>query len=158
LENESGAAKAEANGFSEGCQIVFHIVELCPHHTVHSRLEGEGMEKQRIRVREPEARPRDPDMEQLVAAARILVEQPEVSRSAPGFIGFNKTKPGDRVLIAGDTHTDPRIVEAIRQALRERGAKVDFYSFDAGEDREIEETDEIGAMMRRGQWWDNPSY
>src|SRR5579884_3755385 len=116
------------------------------------------MEKQTIRVREPEARPRDPDMEQLVAAARILVEQPEVSRSLPGFIGFNKTKPGDRVLIAGDTHTDPRIVEAIRQALREKGAKVDFYSFDAGEDREIEETDEIGAMMRRGQWWDNPEY
>src|SRR5687768_7393125 len=103
------------------------------------------MQQQASRLREAE-----PSDEELLATARWLMEQPEVGRSTPGFVGFNRTKAGDRVLIASDTLNDPRVVAAIAAALRERGARVDVLNLDLGPDREIEEDDEIGAMITRG--------
>jgi hypothetical protein len=40
-----------------------------------------------------------------------------------GFVGYSATKPGDRVLLAVDSHYDPDVTEAFAQALRDRGAR-----------------------------------
>lgn len=105
-----------------------------------------------------------PDVDgKLVERARWLADQPEVLDTntkvfAPGWIGFGNTRPGDRVLIVTTSHDDAAVTEALAIALRERGASVDIMSFDAGPDREIEEDDEIGAMIRREPWTGNPRY
>lgn len=99
-----------------------------------------------------------PEWEEALRAARFLVNEEEGRRSAPGFVGFNKTQPGDRVLIAADTHTDPIIVDALATALRERSAHVDALVLDAGSDREVREEDDIDAFIRRGRPSDDPNY
>ena len=38
-------------------------------------------------------------MEDLLEIARHVATQPEVRRTAAGFVGYGATKPGDRVLI-----------------------------------------------------------
>lgn len=101
------------------------------------------------------------DISPLTDAARRLVTEGELRRSAVGFIGYAATRPGDRVLLAVDTEYEPVVVEAVAEALRERGAIVDQLIFDAGPDREFTETDEIDAIMRRvplrqdPRRWDN---
>lgn len=92
----------------------------------------------------------------LLAAARAIAAQEEIRCHHVGFIGYGATKPGDRVLLAVDSHYDPAVVEAFATALRERGAAVDTLVLDAGPDREFDYLDEIRVVMRRGPWRDAP--
>jgi hypothetical protein len=60
-------------------------------------------------------------VEALLPIARFVAGEPEVRRTGAGFIGYGSTKPGDKVLLAADTHYDWRVVDATARALRERG-------------------------------------
>ena len=57
-------------------------------------------------------------LEDLLEVARHVATQPEVRRTAAGFIGYGATRPGDRVLIGVDSQTDPDITHAVAHALR----------------------------------------
>lgn len=88
--------------------------------------------------------------------ARVLADLPELRRPHVGFIGYGGTKPGDRVLVAVDTHYEDRVVEAIAGALRDRGARVDVLRVDAGPDRVFEDLDEIHVTIRNRPWREDP--
>jgi hypothetical protein len=92
----------------------------------------------------------------FLEVARRVAAEPEVRRTAAGFIGYGATREGDRVLIAVDTEHHPLIVEAVARALREKGARVDVITVDAGPDREFDELDEVRVIMRREPWARNP--
>lgn len=92
----------------------------------------------------------------LLAAARSITDHEEIRCHHIGFVGYGNTKPGDRVLLAVDSHYDRGVVEAFEAALRERGASVDTISLDAGEDRAFNDLDEIRVVMRRGPWDEAP--
>lgn len=94
--------------------------------------------------------------ESLLAYARFVADEPEIRRTAAGFIGYGATRPGDRVLLAADTHFDPLVVEAMTRALREKGARVDVISVQAEPDREFEDADELRAAIRRRPWRAEP--
>ncbi len=96
------------------------------------------------------------DGDSLLATARFIAGEPEIRRTAAGFIGYGSTRPGDRVLLAADTHFDPRVIEATAVALRERGARVDVIVVDAGRDREFDDVDELRAAIRRRPWREEP--
>jgi hypothetical protein len=96
------------------------------------------------------------DLDDLVPYARVVADGEEIRRPAIGFIGYGSTKPGDRVLIAVDTHYDHRVVEAITRALWEKGAKVDIITVDVGPNREFDDLDEIKVVMRRRHWHEEP--
>src|SRR5439155_1539283 len=66
------------------------------------------------------------------------------------------TKPGERVLVAVDTHYDKRVVEAVARGLREMGASVDVVTVEAQPDREFTTTDEVDVIMRREPWTKRP--
>lgn len=95
-------------------------------------------------------------LDDLLSMARHVAGEEEIRRSAAGFIGYGATKPGDRVLIGADTHTDPDVYRAVAAALRERGATVDVVVVDVGEDREFGDLDEIEVSMRREPWTNRP--
>src|SRR3970040_14221 len=71
-------------------------------------------------------------VEELLPIARFVAGEPEVRRTGAGFIGYGATKPGDKVLLAADTHYDWRVVEATARAVRERGAKGDVGTGELG--------------------------
>ncbi len=100
--------------------------------------------------------PAEVSIDDLLPYAREICGQTEVRRTAPGFIGYGQTKPGDRALIAVDTHYDRRVVEAVARGLRERGAKVDVIWVQVEPDREFTDTDEIDVVMRRESWTKRP--
>src|SRR3989304_4944212 len=89
-------------------------------------------------------------VEELLPIARFIAGEQEVRRTGAGFIGYGSTKPGDKVLLAADTHYDWRVVEATARALRERGAKGDVVTVDVGPDRDFTDVEEINTVMRRG--------
>jgi len=91
-------------------------------------------------------------LDDLLPVARFIAGEPEVRRTAAGFIGYGATKPGDRVLLAADTHYNWRVLEATARALRERGAQVDVVTVDVGPDRDFTDLDEIHTVMRREPW------
>jgi hypothetical protein len=95
-------------------------------------------------------------IDEFLRVARQIVVEPEVRRTAAGFVGYGSTTQGDRILMAVDTEHDHRIVEAISRALREKGASVDIITVDAGPDREFDELDEVRVIMRREPWATNP--
>ena len=95
-------------------------------------------------------------VDDLMSYAREVCHQPEVRRTAPGFIGYGATKPGDRVLIAVDTHYDKRVTEAVARGLREMGASVDVITVEVQPDRPFTTTDEIDVVMRREPWSKRP--
>lgn len=95
-------------------------------------------------------------LEDLLAVARHVASQPEVRRTAAGFIGYGATKPGERVLIGVDSQTDPDITHAVAHALREMGASVDIVVAQMEADREFDDLDEIRVAMRREPWVNNP--
>ncbi len=101
-------------------------------------------------------RPAVVTVEDLMPYAREIRGQAEVRRTAPGFIGYGSTKPGDRVLVAVDTHYDRRVVEAIARSLREAGARVDVIVAEAEPDREFRDADEVEVIMRREPWVNRP--
>ncbi len=78
--------------------------------------------------------------------ARAVAAMPEVR--SPHIVGYGATKPGDKVLIAIDTHYEQRVADAFAEALRERGATVDILRVDAGPDREFEDLDEVRVTIR----------
>ncbi len=102
------------------------------------------------------ARPAVVGIEQLLPYAREIAAQAEVRRTAPGFVGYGATKPGDRVLIAVDTHYDRNVVTAVARALREKGAKVDVITVEVEPDRPFTDTDEVDVIMRREPWERRP--
>src|SRR3989304_8521492 len=77
-------------------------------------------------------------VEDLMPYARFLVTAPEWRRNKVGFVGYGRTKLGDRVLLAAHTLYDPWVIEATARALREVGAKVDTIIVDEGLDRELD--------------------
>lgn len=108
--------------------------------------------------------------QRLLERARWLMDQPEfnlvdpchstddvgpleqsmgMKGFAPGFQGFASTKPGDHVLLATTALDDADVRDAIVEAFRERGAKVDLIVVDPGPDRPIEVEDELRASIRR---------
>ena len=90
------------------------------------------------------------DISSLMPYAKFLCEEEGVRRTAVGFIGYSGAGSGDKVLIAVDSHYDPRIAESIARALREKGAKADILVADAGPDRPFDEFDEVRVVVRRG--------
>jgi hypothetical protein len=96
------------------------------------------------------------DLADLLDVARHVARQPEIRRTAAGFIGYGATKPGDRVLIGVDSQTDPDIALAVATALREMGASVDVVTAQVEADREFEALDEVRVSMRREPWVNNP--
>ncbi len=100
--------------------------------------------------------PRVVSIEDLLPYAREIAAQDEVRRTAPGFVGYGSTKPGDRVLVAVDTHYDRRVVGAVAGALREKGARVDVITVEVEADREFTDTDEVDVIMRREPWQKRP--
>ena len=71
-----------------------------------------------------ESRPKIRDLSDLLPYAEYLAAQPERRTTHIGFNGYGSTKAGDRVLIAVDSEYDDRVVTAVAQALRARGARV----------------------------------
>lgn len=96
------------------------------------------------------------DVSELHQVARLVVDQEEVRRTAAGFIGYGATGPGDRVLLAVDSHYDPKIPDVLARVLRGRGAHVDVLVLDAGPDRDADELDEVRVLIRDEPWEDNP--
>lgn len=92
------------------------------------------------------------DLDKLMPYAKFLADQGEMRRTAAGFYGYGLTKPGDRVLVAVDTHYDLTVVESICRVLRDRGAHVDLIVTEAEPDREFDELDEIRASIRDKHW------
>jgi hypothetical protein len=97
----------------------------------------------------------DPSLEPL-AVAEFIAREEEIRRTAPGFIGYGSTGPGDRVLVAVDNHYEYDMVTCLVDALRKRGAKVDVIVEDAGPDRPFSELDEFGVLIRRESREINP--
>ncbi len=92
----------------------------------------------------------------LSHVAQFLASEPEVRRTAAGFVGYGATAEGHRVLVAVDREYDPRIPEAIAHVLRQKGAKVDLLTVDTGPDRTFDELDEVRATIRREPWARSP--
>ncbi len=90
------------------------------------------------------------DISGLMPFAHFLCAEGGLRRTAVGFIGYSGAGKDDKVLIAVDSHYDPRIAESIARALREKGAKVDILVVDVGPDRPFDELDEIRVVIRRG--------
>ena len=111
-------------------------------------------------IERPDGRTPVVDLDTLVAelmpTARLIAGEPEVRRTAAGFIGYGATRPGDRVLLGADTHYDWRVVEAVARALREQGARVDVVTADVGPDRDFDPLDEVKTVMRREPCDQNP--
>ncbi len=96
------------------------------------------------------------DLSDLLDVARHVAREPEVRRTAAGFIGYGATRPGDRVLLGVDSQTDPDITAAVATALREMGASVDVVVAQVEADREFEALDELRVSMRRQPWTEDP--
>jgi hypothetical protein len=94
---------------------------------------------------------------ELMPFARALASWRENRDSHIGFVGYGKTKGGDKVLIAIDREYDAEVPEAIATALRERGAHVDILIADIGDrEKEFDYLDEVQVIMRREPWEKNP--
>ena len=100
---------------------------------------------------------RSADLSKLMPVARELANWRENRDSHIGFVGYNKTVPGNKVLIAVDREYDQAVPNAVAAALREKGAHVDILTADMGDpDREFDYLDEIEVIMRREPWDKNP--
>ena len=95
-------------------------------------------------------------LEDLVRHMHLVMGQPQVRRSAAGFVGYGGIKEGDRILLGVDNQYSPLVVEAAVTALRGAGARVDVVESDLGPDREFDELDEIRAIIRRTSFLEQP--
>lgn len=100
-------------------------------------------------------RPRSPDLpdvfsvEDVLAQATKLMDIPDYGFcSSIGFTGFDNLEKGSEVLLVADDFYDDIVVEGMKKALENQGAKVDLFHFSSVENRPIETTDEIDTMMR----------
>lgn len=97
------------------------------------------------------------DIQELMPTARALAGWRENRDSHVGFVGYGKTRAGNKVLIAVDREYDPAVPQAIAEALREKGAHVDILGVDVGDrDKEFDYLDEVHVIMRREPWEKNP--
>ena len=93
---------------------------------------------------------RTADISPLMPFARQLANSRENRDSHIGFVGYDKTKAGNKILIAIDREYDLDVPHAVAAALREKGAHVDLLVADMGEpDRVFDYTDEVDVIMRR---------
>ena len=100
---------------------------------------------------------RSADISALMPFARALAEARENRDSHIGFVGYDKTVAGNKVLIAIDREYDLDVPHAVAAALREKGAHVDILIADMGNpDREFDYLDEVEVIMRREPWDKNP--
>ena len=89
---------------------------------------------------------RSADLSELMPFARQLANGRENRDSHIGFVGYNKTVRGNKVLIAVDREYDQAVPNAVAAALREKGAHVDILIADMGDpDREFDYLDEVGS-------------
>ncbi|OGQ80608.1 MAG: hypothetical protein A3F90_11320 [Deltaproteobacteria bacterium RIFCSPLOWO2_12_FULL_60_19] len=96
-------------------------------------------------------------VKELLPMAEALAGWRENRDSHVGFVGYGKTAAGNKVLIAVDQEYDPAVPQAVAQALREKGARVDILTLDMGDpDREFDLLDEVRVIMRREPWEKNP--
>src|SRR5262245_7929871 len=90
------------------------------------------------------------NLSELMPFARQLANARENRDSHIGFVGYNKTAPGNKILIAVDREYDQTVPNAVAAALREKGAHVDILIADMGDpDREFDYLDEVEVIMRR---------
>ena len=73
---------------------------------------------------------RSADLSKLMPVARELANWRENRDSHIGFVGYNKTMPGNKVLIAVDREYDLAVPNAVAAALKEKGAHVDILIAD----------------------------
>ena len=100
---------------------------------------------------------RTADISPLMPFARQLANSRENRDSHIGFVGYDKTKAGNKILIAIDREYDLDVPHAVAAALREKGAHVDLLVADMGEpDRVFDYTDEVDVIMRREPWDNKP--
>lgn len=100
---------------------------------------------------------RTADISPLMPFARQLANSRENRDSHIGFVGYDKTKAGNNVLIAIDREYDLDVPHAVAAALREKGAHVDLLVADMGEpERLFDYTDEVDVIMRREPWDNKP--
>ena len=78
---------------------------------------------------------RSADLSELMPFARDLANARENRDSHIGFVGYNKTVPGNKVLIAVDREYDLAVPNAVAEALREKGAHVDVLQLARGDGR-----------------------
>jgi hypothetical protein len=90
---------------------------------------------------------KNPSDEEILSVARHLANSKEYRSNKVGFSAYGKVKEGDRVLLVADNLYDPRVVDSITEALREKGAKVDLLITDVGPDRQVNELDEIDFFI-----------
>src|SRR5918994_4478972 len=87
---------------------------------------------------------RSADLAALLPMARELANWRENRDSHIGFVGYNKTVSGNKVLIAVDREYDLAVPNAVAEALREKGAHVDVLVADMGKaDRAFDYLDEV---------------
>src|SRR5262245_57829600 len=97
------------------------------------------------------------DLSELMPFARELANARQHCERHIGFVGYNKTVPGNKILIAVDREYDQTVPNAVAGALREKGAHVDILIADIGDpDREFDYLDEVKVIMRREPWDRNP--
>lgn len=97
------------------------------------------------------------ELEELLPIGRTLSGWAEVRNCHVGFVGYGKTAPGNKILIAVDREYEPEVPEVIARALREKGSRVDILRVDLGQaDREFDFLDEVRVAMRREPWEKNP--
>jgi hypothetical protein len=97
------------------------------------------------------------DITELMDRARAVAGWRENRDSHVGFVGYGKTKTGDKILIAVDREYDPAVPQSIAAALREKGAHVDILIADMGSaEKEFDYLDEVRVTMRREPWDNNP--
>jgi len=100
---------------------------------------------------------RTADISALMPFARQLAHSRENRDSHIGFVGYDKTKAGNKILIAIDREYDLDVPHAVAAALREKGVHVDLLVADMGNpDRVFDYTDEVEVIMRREPWENNP--
>ena len=100
---------------------------------------------------------RTADISPLMPFARQLANARENRDSHIGFVGYDKTKAGNKILIAIDREYDLDVPHAVAAALREKGAHVDLLVADMGDpDRVFDYTDEVDVIMRREPWDNKP--
>lgn len=91
-----------------------------------------------------------------MAKANSIFDRPQTVGSGGGFIGFQGMEEGNRVLLVANDHYDDVVIDGFKKALEEEGAIVDVYDFHVEGDRELTQTDEIDAIIRREPFQDNP--
>lgn len=79
----------------------------------------------------------------LLEAARTIVRGPSLNRTKTA--GYD-VKPGEKVLLVEKSTDDPMVTQALTQAMREVGAKVDVFHVDI-EDRPMDHLDEFRGLL-----------